>query len=92
MKRPNLDELKKLDLEWVDEARHSINEACYYIEELEAKLKVATEALENLSNESKGFLSMANRHDHGNTNMQCLQFSIDLAKTALKEIQRDRDE
>jgi len=43
------------------------------------------EALKKLTNESQGFLSMADMHTHGYTNMQVLDLRINEARAALNK-------
>jgi len=47
------------------------------------------EALELLSNEAESFLSMANKYDHGVTNIDCLERRIAQAREALKKVKGD---
>jgi hypothetical protein len=57
------------------------------IVELRRKLECARKALRSLCNEASGFYSQADRENHGNTNMACMENRINAAKTALKEIE-----
>lgn len=40
-------------------------------------------AAQSLINESKGFLSQANPHDHGYTNIECLKLAIKNAENSI---------
>jgi len=46
--------------------------------------------LNSLMNEAQGFKSMANPHDHGNTNMQCLETRIGDARELLKKLNNEK--
>lgn len=52
-------------------------------EKLKKQNEILTHALKMLSLEARGFLSMADKYNHGNTNMQVLQHWIDNANEAL---------
>lgn len=61
------------------------NEKLYLLnQKLMAENRKLREVLNSLANESQGFLSMANKHDHGNTNMSVLKHWIDNAREALE--------
>lgn len=49
------------------------------------KAEKLVEALEHLSNEAQGFLSMADSQVHGNTNIKCLDNRLIQARAALAE-------
>lgn len=55
-----------------------------FLEAAEKSEAALVSALSSLRNEAKGFLSMANPYNHGNTNIACLQNRIDEAEAALK--------
>ena len=51
-----------------------------------ATRKELIDALRSLANESAGFLSMADRLTHGNTNMAVMQAKIDAARAVLAKV------
>ncbi len=53
------------------------------LEQRDCVIEELMDAANKLANEASGFLSMANRNDHGTTNMQVLQHWIDNARQAL---------
>jgi len=55
--------------------------------ETEMENAALRKALEALTAESSGFLALANKDDHGNTNMSVLRHWIDNAKSVLSRIQ-----
>ncbi len=57
------------------------------IKSLRERVEVCKGALKSLANEAKGFLSMANPADHGNTNIAVLQHWIDNARAALAKLE-----
>jgi hypothetical protein len=70
----------RTDMEWL-------------ISTLEQELRLSQglrEAMKSLRNESKGFLSMANPHDHGHTNIECLRNRINQAEEALAAYEQGR--